>query len=74
MSGTLLAHESVTQDWIDGLIVRWKTADDFIARLDTKEVPQMNALRRILRRDLPALIEELTRLRPDLGYPPIAEH
>jgi hypothetical protein len=67
MSATLFACESINQDWIDGLIVRWKTAGDFVARLDARERIEVNALQRILRRDIPALVQELTRLRPDLS-------
>jgi hypothetical protein len=69
VSSTLFACESINRNWIDGLIIRWKTADDFVARLDSREGAQLVALRRILRRDLPTLIQEVTRLRPELALP-----
>lgn len=67
MSAAFFACESIDRDWLDGLIIRWKTADDLVDRLYTREGAQIGALRRILRRDVPALIKELTRLRPELG-------
>ena len=33
MSATLFACEAINRDWIDCLIIRWKTADDFVAGL-----------------------------------------
>jgi hypothetical protein len=69
VSGALFTSESINQDWVDGLIIRWKTAGDFVAALDNRGGAQVAALRRIIRRDLPALIEELTRLRPELAHP-----
>ena len=74
MSATLFAREAINRDWIDGLIIRWKTADDFVAGLtDSRRGADVAALRRLLRRDVPALLQELTRLRPDLAYPFIDE-
>lgn len=68
MSAALLACESINRDWIDGLIIRWKTADDFVTGLaDGKRGAEIAALRRVIRRDVPALLQELTRLRPDLA-------
>ena len=70
----MLACESINRDWIDGLIIRWKTADDFVAGLsDMKRAAELAALRRVIRRDIPALLHELTRLRPDLVLPPAEE-
>ena len=69
VSGVLFTSESINQDWVAGLITRWKTADDFVTALDNRGGAQVAALRRIIRRDLPALIEELTRLRPELAHP-----
>lgn len=72
MSATLFARESINRDWIDGLIIRWKTADDFIAGLkEPNRGTEIAALRRIVRRDLPALLQEVARLRPDLAYPSV---
>ena len=74
MSATLFGCESINRDWIDGLIIRWKTADDFITDLDAaKRGADIAALKRVIRRDVPALLQELTRLRPDLAYPSTEE-
>ena len=74
MSATLFASEAINRDWIDGLIIRWKTADDFVARLhDPKRAPELAALRRVVRHDIAALLQEVTRLRPDLALAPAEE-
>ena len=74
MSATLFACEAINRDWIDGLIIRWKAADDFVAGLsDMKRAAELAALRQVIRRDVPALLHELTRLRPDLVLRPAEE-
>ncbi|MBV9156128.1 MAG: hypothetical protein JO097_07685 [Acidobacteriaceae bacterium] len=68
MSATPVVCDAINRDWIDRLIIRWKTADDFVAGLnDLKRPAELAAFRRVIRRDIPALLQELTRLRPDLA-------
>ena len=70
MSATLFAHESINRDWIDGFIIRWKTAGDFVAGLnEPNQAAAIAALTRVIRSDLPTLLQEVTRLRPDLASP-----
>lgn len=45
---------------------RWKTADEFVRFLDSELLPADHALRQLVGKDVPQLIGELARFRPDL--------
>jgi hypothetical protein len=51
---------------LDEIIIRWKLAELHVADLSTKDPPWDHALRLLIRRDVPLLLQELIRLRPDL--------
>jgi hypothetical protein len=51
---------------LDEIIIRWKLAELHVADLSIKDVPWDHALRLLIRRDVPTLLQELLRLRPDL--------
>jgi len=57
---------SVDRDWFYGLIVRCKIAEEYVSFLDVELLPLEHALRQVIREDLPKVLRELARLRPDL--------
>ena len=57
----------IDRDWINELFIRWKLAEDYVSYLDMASLPAEEALLRLMRDDIPALVRELTRLRPELS-------
>jgi hypothetical protein len=51
---------------LDEIMIRWKLAGVYMADLPVLGLPWDHALRLLIRRDVPALLKELLRLRPDL--------
>jgi hypothetical protein len=52
--------------WVDELLKRWWLSVDYIDGLEMNSLPAQDALKHVLRSDLPLIMRELTRLRPDL--------
>ncbi|MGI8960018.1 MAG: hypothetical protein ACR2IV_09710 [Bryobacteraceae bacterium] len=52
---------------LDEIMIRWKLAELLVADLAVKDLPWDHALRLVIRRDVPRLLQELLRLRPDLA-------
>jgi len=52
---------------LDEIMIRWKLAELRMADLSVKDVPADHAIRLLIRRDVPRLLQELLRLRPDLA-------
>jgi hypothetical protein len=52
---------------LDEIMIRWKLAELHVADLSMKDLPWDHALRLLIRRDVPTLLQELLRLRPDLA-------
>jgi hypothetical protein len=52
---------------LDEIMIRWKLAEVYMADLPLIGLPSDHALRLLIRRDVPTLLKELLRLRPDLG-------
>jgi len=52
---------------LDEIMIRWKLAELHVADLSTKDLPWDHAFRLLIRRDVPTLLKELLRLRPDLA-------
>jgi hypothetical protein len=65
--GSAPALYVLDQDWMRGLLIRWHLSEAFLATVRLDEVPEENALRTIITRDLPILIKEVLRLRPELN-------
>jgi hypothetical protein len=65
--GTVLRPiEPVDQDFLDGLIVRWKLAEEYVEDLGMDSLPAERALTILMRHDVPMLLKEIIRLRPEL--------
>jgi hypothetical protein len=69
MDDASFGGEFIDRDWINELFIRWKLADEYVADLEMVSLPAEEALVRLMRHDIPALVRELTRLRPELAYP-----
>ena len=52
---------------LDDIMIRWKLAELHVADLSTQDLPWDHAVRLLIRRDVPTLLQELIRLRPDLA-------
>jgi hypothetical protein len=57
---------SFDREWFQGIMNRWEIADEFVRFLDTELLPRDHALRQFVGKDVPQLIAELARFRPDL--------
>jgi hypothetical protein len=55
------------QDSFKEIVTRWKVADEYLSYLDIELLPREHALRVLVRQDLPTLLKEVIRLRPDLA-------
>ena len=59
--------EPVDQDFLDGLIIRWRLAEQYIEDLEMKSLPAETALKILMQHDFPMLLKEIVRLRPELS-------
>jgi hypothetical protein len=55
------------QDAVEGLIIRWRLAEQYVTDLDMDSLPSEHALLTLIRQDVPNLLKEIIRLRPELG-------
>ena len=66
-----MANASVAQALdhasLDEIMIRWKLAELHVADLSMQDLPWDHAVRLLIRRDVPSLLRELIRLRPDLA-------
>jgi hypothetical protein len=58
--------QSVENGWLEEQLIRWKLAEDSVSRIEVASLPEEQALCVLVKRDVPMLIKELTRLRPEL--------
>lgn len=56
----------IDRNWVDGVMTRWKVAEEYVSYLDLELLPAEHALRQVIGQDFPKVIRELTRLCPDL--------
>jgi hypothetical protein len=61
------AGRVLDQASLDDIMIRWKLAELHVADLSIQHLPWDHALRLLIRRDVPRLLQELIRLRPDLA-------
>ena len=54
------------RQWFQAVMARWNIADEFVRFLDPELLPKDHALRQFVGMDVPQLIAELARFRPDL--------
>lgn len=59
--------EPVDQDFLDGLIIRWRLAEQYVEDLEMKSLPAERALTVLMQHDVPMLLKEIGRLRPELS-------
>jgi hypothetical protein len=57
---------NLDRQWFQGIMARWNIADEFVRFLDPEALPKDHALRQFVGMDVPQLIAELARFRPDL--------
>jgi hypothetical protein len=61
--GTVLRPiEPVDQDFLDGLIVRWKLAEQYVEDFEMNSLPAERASKILMQ-----LLNEIMRLRPELS-------
>jgi hypothetical protein len=54
------------REWLSEALARWKIGDEFVRYLDAELLPAEHPLRQVIGQDLPEVMRELVRLRPDL--------
>jgi hypothetical protein len=59
--------EPVDQDFLDGLIIRWRLAEQYVEDLEMDSRPAERALTSLMQHDVPMLLKEIIRLRPELS-------
>ncbi len=63
-----VAAQNLDQGSLDEILIRWKLTELHIDVLPFDgNLPAGHALRLLIRRDIPKLLEELRRLRPELA-------
>jgi hypothetical protein len=55
------------QDSIEEIMIRWTLAQEYLTQLNMSSLPGENALRVLVRQDVPSLLNEIIRLRPYLA-------
>jgi hypothetical protein len=61
------AARVLDQGSLDDIMIRWKLAELHVADLSMQDLPWNHAVRLLVRRDVPTLLQEVIRLRPDLA-------
>ena len=59
---------TIDQDWLSGFLLRWVLAEEYLALERTEGLPEERALEVLIKRDIPTLLSELARSRPDLLF------
>jgi hypothetical protein len=59
-------HPTFNQDAVEGIIIRWRLAQEYVTDLHMNSLPAERALRVLIRQDVPNLMKEIIRLRPEL--------
>lgn len=54
------------QEEMKRIMIRWRLAEDYLSNEDDS-LPSEHALRVLIRQDVPSLLREVIRLRPDLA-------
>jgi len=53
------------EDSLKEIMIRWTLAADYLSELDMDSLPSEHALRVLIRQDVPNLLNEVIRSRPD---------
>lgn len=59
---------AVDQDWLSGFLLRWVLAEEYLTVERTEDLVEEHALEVLIKRDIPTLLSELSRSRPDLLF------
>lgn len=59
--------EPLDQSLLEGIMIRWKLADEHLSTMSLGELPAEHALQILIRHDVPILVRELILLRPELS-------
>jgi hypothetical protein len=62
-----VAGRVLDQPSLDEIMIRWKLAELYVADLSMQDLAWNHAVRLLVRRDVPTLLQEVIRLRPDLA-------
>jgi hypothetical protein len=54
------------QDEIKRIMIRWRLAEEYLSD-PNNSLPSEHALRVLIKQDVPSLLKEVIRLRPDLA-------
>jgi hypothetical protein len=54
------------QDAVEGVIFRWRLAEEYVTNLEMDSLPSEHALLALIRHDVPEMLKEIIRLRPEL--------
>jgi hypothetical protein len=67
MSAAVLQSKLLNRDELAAMLIRWKLAVEYLEELDMDSLPAEQALRFLIRHDVPMLLKEITQLRPELA-------
>ena len=56
------------QDWLSNFLLRWVLAEEYLLLDKTGGCPEAHAVGVVIKRDIPLLLKELVRHRPDLTF------
>jgi hypothetical protein len=60
------SQTNLDHQWFHGVMTRWKMAEEFVRFFDAELIPANHPLRQLVGKDVPQLVGELARFRPDL--------
>jgi hypothetical protein len=61
------ANEPFDKNQLEVVLLRWRMANEYLAALETEDLPAQYALRILVAQDFPLIIREIVRLRPELA-------
>jgi hypothetical protein len=61
------AEEPFDKMQLEAALLRWRMANEYLAALETEDLPAHYALRILVAQDFPLIIREIVRLRPELA-------
>jgi hypothetical protein len=68
MSVAETKSKPLDQSWIDAMTLRWKASERYLNGSETESLAEDHAIRILVKHDIPMLMKELTRLRPELIF------
>jgi hypothetical protein len=62
------SEQAIDRAWVEEMLIRWHVAELAVDFIEPDASPTARALRRFITHEVPLLVEELFRLRPELKY------